>query len=323
MDMRPSADGDSIWEAPGTRSLDEAVFYTLAYADVFSYPLTLGEIHRYLIGATATPEAVADALVRHPEYAVGNGCYALPGRADLVERREQRSRVAATMWPRALAYGRAMARLPFVRMVALTGALSMANVSAHDDFDYLIVAASGRVWLTRLFIIQMVVKRAARCGDEVCPNYLVAEHALALQERTLYHAHEVVQMVPLSGLDVYRRLRAENRWADAFLPNAAGPPSFAVPLSSGGGAYQRWLEASMRTPLGTWLDRREMARMARKLSVLGESEELSVSPERCKGHVGAHGHMTLEAFMARVRNDPMSREQRSEQPSECQGAVRS
>lgn len=303
MDLHRSAEAVSLWASPAIRALDEAVFYTLAYADVFSYPLTLDELHRYLIGLSATPEALADVIRHHPDFAAGGGYFTLPGRSELVALRERRARIAATMWPRALAYGRAISRLPFVRMVALTGALAMGNVEPNDDFDFLVVTASSRVWVTRMLIIQAVVKPATRHGDEVCPNFLLAEHALAMQERTLYHAHEVAQMVPLYGFDVYQRLRDANPWADGFLPNARGAPGDgAVPLDRAP-KYRALLEAPLRSPLGTWLDRSEMARMGRKLAASAGVEELSLSPERCKGHTSAHGHMTLDAFVSRLSHD--------------------
>jgi hypothetical protein len=303
MNLRRSVEATSLWAPPAALSLDEAVFYTLAYADVFNYPLTLSELHRYLIGLAATPESVAEALHRHPDYEAGGGYYALPGRSSLVSLRERRARIAATMWPRVLAYGRAISRLPFVRMVALTGALSMDNVEPNDDFDFLVVVTSGRVWVARMLIIQTVVKQAARRGDEVCPNFLLAEHALAMQERTLFHAHEVTQMIPLYGADVYRHLRAENQWTDTFLPNAQGTPTHCDRISGGVSRYRALFEAPLRTPLGAWLDRQEMARMGRKLAMSAEAQELSLSPERCKGHVSAHGHMTLDAFVGRVSRD--------------------
>jgi hypothetical protein len=303
MGVYRSAEPSSLWASPAILSLDEAIFYTLAYADIFSYPLTLAELCRYLIGVAATPEAIGTALRAHPDYEAGGGYYALPGRASTVGLRERRAKFAAAMWPRTVAYGHAISRLPFVRMVGLTGALSMGNVEPNDDFDFLVVTMSGRVWVTRMFIIQTVVKPAARRGDEVCPNYLVAEHALALRERTLFHAHEVAQMVPLYGSDVYQRFRDANRWTDSFLPNARGAPRAGVSPEDGAWRFRGLLEAPLRTPLGTWLDRREMARMGRKLSASTGTEELSLSPERCKGHTSAHGHLTLDAFASRLHHD--------------------
>ncbi len=284
------------WSTPAVGSLTEAILFTLSYADVFHYPLTLAELHRYLIGYSATPESIAAALQDMVGTSEQNGYYTLAGRDPLVPLREQRLPTAVAMWPRALAYGRAIARLPFVRMVALTGALPMLNVEPGDDFDYLIVTASERVWLTRFFIIQLVVKSAARRGDEVCPNFLLAEHALTLQERDLFHAHELAQMIPLYGWELYGRFRAANRWADAFLPNAVGPPRMDALLSVQRSVPGVILEWMLCDPVGGRLDGREMRRMQVKLKAAGNQEELVFSPDRCKGHLGAHAQGTQRAF---------------------------
>lgn len=291
-----------LWTAPAVTSLEEAIFYALSYADVFSYPLTCPEIHRYLVGYRATQEEVAAALDGLALITKRDGYFALPGRDALISLREQRERTAAQMWPRALAYGSAIARLPFVRMVALTGALPMHNVKPDDDFDYLIVTASGRVWLTRMLVIQLIVKPAARRGDEVCPNYIVSEDALALTEHNLFQAHELAQMVPLYGFQVYERLRRENEWTRTFLPNADGPP-FETPRCPDLRRPLRGApELILGAATGTWLEQKWMERLQRKLSCNGEGTEVTLSPDCCKGHVGAHRQGTLEAFTSRLRD---------------------
>src|SRR2546422_753264 len=85
-------------------------------------------------------------------------------------------------------------RLPFVRLVAVTGALAMNNARAGDDIDLFILAQPGRLWLCRLLVLG-VVKLAARRGHTLCPNFLLSTGRLRLSERNLFTAHEVVQMV--------------------------------------------------------------------------------------------------------------------------------
>jgi len=177
----------------------------------------------------------------------------------------------------------------------------MHNVEPGDDYDYLIVAAPGHVWLSRLLIVMLVVKPAARCGDVVCPNYILSEDALTLRERDLFHAHELAQMVPLDGYSVYERLRHSNSWADDFLPNAGGPP-LTMPLPAGScRPGRRILESVLRIAAGAWLERHEMDRLRRTINPTDGCQEVELSPDRCKGHTDAHGQGTFEAFAARLR----------------------
>ena len=156
------------------------------------------------------------------------GLYFLRGREALLGVRGERARVSARLWRRARRYGRLVGRMPFVRMVAVTGALAMDNV-ADGDIDYLVITEPGRLWLCRALVVGLVRTAAMRRVD-LCPNYFLSEEAMALSERNLFTAHEVAQMVPLSGVETYQRLRSLNRWTDTYLPNAAGHPRRVSPI---------------------------------------------------------------------------------------------
>ena len=150
--------------------LKRSIIKTLTYADVFDYPLTLHEIHRYLVEEHATVEQVHEGLSAgdfvSQNIVEKSIYYALPGRDQIIETRLNRSKIAFGLWPAAIKYGAMMARLPFVRMVAVTGSLAVDNESTND-IDYLIVTKPGRLWLCRAMVI-LVVRWARLQGVEVC-----------------------------------------------------------------------------------------------------------------------------------------------------------
>ncbi len=281
--------------------LEVAILCTVAYADVFDYPLTLPEIHRYLIGLAAPPDQVSRALRSGPWLAdrvrqVGE-FWVVAGREHLAELRRARAGAAARLWPRAVGYGRVIAGLPFVRMVAVTGALALDNVEPDDDIDYLVVTVAGRLWVCRALVIG-VVRWAARQGVHLCPNYFLSERALAIEDRNLFTAHELVQMVLLHGPDVYRRMRRLNLWTADFLPNASGPPRPAPVEMKAFRLPGILLEAAGRTPPGAWLEDWEMGRKLKKFGPPGP--ELRFDADHCQGHFDGHGRRTLAAFAARL-----------------------
>src|SRR5438309_1230064 len=195
---------------PGRAAFERAIVQAVAYADVFDYPLTGEEIHRYLVGVPASRSAVRAALSVPPNGLIRSGRYfTLAGRESAIETRRARAAHALDYWRRAVRYGHAMSNLPFVRMVAVTGGLAMDNMS-DGDIDYLVVTEPGRLWLCRALIVGLV-RVAALKGTELCPNYLLSERALVLSERNLFTAHEVAQMVPLAGQQTYARMRELNR----------------------------------------------------------------------------------------------------------------
>ncbi len=287
--------------------LKSAILKTVAYADVFDYPLRADEIQRYLIGVRATQEQVdmvlSDGSIQISQLRFTQGYYTLANREGLARLRQKREQIASRRWPVALRYGKWIAALPYVRMVAVTGALAMSNEEGAD-LDYLVVTANGRLWLCRAMVM-ILVRAARRFGDEICPNYFLAESALRLQETNLYTAHEMAQMIPLSGMRVYQRMRELNAWMLAYLPNAVDAPRPASLAARPEGAIspvRKWAEKILSFPPVRWIEDWEMRRKVRKLRAQETpGAETDFCPERCKGHFGGYGWKTQQAYLARLR----------------------
>jgi hypothetical protein len=139
----------------------------VAYGDLFDYPLTAEQAHRYMVGVRV-PRATVDSVLEGgllPRRRVdGRNYYFLPGRESTVSTRMRREKVSAEMWPRAQQYALTIAALPFVRMVAVSGALAMDNMDPGTDIDYMVVTEGGRLWLCRAMVIALV-RLAGRQGD--------------------------------------------------------------------------------------------------------------------------------------------------------------
>jgi hypothetical protein len=286
---------------------DVAILHTLLYADIFDYPLTPAEIHHFLIDAATSREAVDHALENstwlRARVAIHGGYVTLPGRQALATLRDERRRSSERLWAAARRWGAVLGCLPFVRMVAVTGALAVDNAPPGDDIDFLIVTAPGRVWLARGLAV-MAVRAARMFGAGLCPNYVLAETALEQQRRDLFIAHDLAQMVPLVGCRVYGQMRAANAWASQYLPQATAPlrdePEQALP--GWGRSLQRWGEALLGGGLGDGLERWEQTRKLRKFAPAagqaGSAAELDAN--HVKGHFDDNGHPILRKFRERV-----------------------
>src|SRR5574341_660037 len=130
-------------------NLSRAVLHTVAYADIFDYPLTAREIHHYLTGESASIEVVDRVLEKEGLLTRIGDYYTLPGREEILSIRREREAHSRQLMPRAIQYGRILGALPYIRMVALTGSLAVMNVSNPADFDYMLIAAPGRGWRAR------------------------------------------------------------------------------------------------------------------------------------------------------------------------------
>ena len=284
--------------------LEQAVLKTVAYADVFDYPLTLPEIQRYLIGEPSRLEKTREILqygrLVPDQLSNLEGHYTLPGRERIISIHQKRAAVADILWPRAFNYGRQISKIPFVRMVALTGAVAMRNADSGTDLDYLIVTEPGRLWVSRAAVI-LLVKLAARHGDILCPNYFLSENALVIKDRNVFTAHELAQMVVIAGSQLYERMLFLNRWMAEYLPNAqqgitiTNKPNRTHPLLT------KFAEFLLRSPAGAWLESWEMGRKIKKFNSKSQFHpEADFSADWCKGHFDDHGTKILSAYNERL-----------------------
>jgi hypothetical protein len=287
-------------------AIERAITFTVAYADVFDYPLTVREIHRYLIGEHTSLETISHVLRtgRHISSLLSyqQGYFSLRGREEIVVTRQRRANIAAKLWPKAHIYGKLIALLPFTRMVAVTGALAVDNTDRNADIDFMIVTETGRLWLCRALVI-LLVRWASLHSDTVCPNLFVAEHALVYHQQDLYTAHEMAQMIPVAGYNIYRYMMALNAWTLDFLPNSQdNNEAHKEPqINSIMPHLRNSAEKFLRAPWIDQLERWEMTRKIRKFKRMKNwSGEANFSANWCRGYFNAHEQYTLLAYSKRV-----------------------
>jgi len=276
----------------------------LAYADLFDYPLTSNQVVRYQVGTHYSREQIDAAiatLVRDGGAVVAQDqLYAFRGRGSTFLIRKHREKLSASVWRRARLWGRFVARTPFVRAVAITGALSMNNISGKPDIDMLVVAQPGRVWICRRLLI-LQVRLGRLFGDDLCPNYILSARNLHLDQCDFFTAHELAQMVPLYGEGVLAAMLSENSWASEYLPSA-----FRSPYKTGATNTSR-IRRSVERALGNRIFDRweawELRRLRAKLApLIGRAAEVVCSPEQCKGHTGLHRTSVLKRYRARLQS---------------------
>lgn len=209
-------------------SISQAVLATLSYHDLFNYPLTTDEIHKYLIGESANFQSVQIALKnlqRSKRISYGQGYYFLQNKKSTVKIRNIRTIYSRKKIKKALFYSKILRLIPTVKLLAVTGALAMENSTSADDVDLMIITAKNSLWTTRLFanIALLAYKRkpnSPKKTNRACLNIFIDESDLAIKEKNLYTAHEVAQMNILWDRDnTYQRFIKANAWISQYLPN--------------------------------------------------------------------------------------------------------
>jgi hypothetical protein len=206
--------------------MKKALLQTLAYADIFDYPLKEEEIKKFLIGQVVTKNQIWPQL---SQVVQKNGFFFLKGREKIVNLRRKRQKWSQEKIKKAQNVSHWLKLIPTIKMVALTGALAMENAEKEDDIDFLIITAKKRLWLTRLltvFLVELVAKRRHPYDqvvkDKICLNMFLDEEHLTVpsRERDLFTAHEISQLKPLwDRNETYSKLIQKNLWVKDFLPN--------------------------------------------------------------------------------------------------------
>ncbi len=213
------------------------VLRTLAYADIFDYPLTLTEINHWLISSSVIT-SLSGKITKT------NGYYTLTNRSHLIKLRQARSRFSQEKLQLARRVGEWLKSIPTIKLVAVTGALAMRNSDPNDDIDLMIVTSPNTLWFTRVLVVPLVsliakrrkpetsryqldasrysVGASSAYSNSICLNLWLDTTALAVPppKRNLYTAHEVAQVKPLwSRTDAHHRFLSANSWIKSYLPN--------------------------------------------------------------------------------------------------------
>ncbi len=209
-------------------TLDQAILATLAYHDIFDFPLTVDEIHRFLIGKKATTKQIEytlKKLAQEKKIAKKKSYFFLRGRSKLVVIRQKRKKSSQKKLRRASFFTSILKAIPTLKLVAISGALAMGNSDKNDDIDLALISARQSLWTTRFLanIILLPFKRdpsGVKVANRACLNFFLDETKLQINRRNLYLAHEICQMKPLWDRDgTYQRFIKANSWVKKYLPN--------------------------------------------------------------------------------------------------------
>ena len=204
----------------------------LFYYDVFSHPLTKGEIYTY---ANIQRKTLSSSLTNLLEEAVdnqmlvyNNGFYQLSKNDDSIKKRLENNRRADKYIRRAKWMSRLMLCFPFVRAVFVSGSLSKHVITEDGDIDYFIVTKPGRLWIARTFLILFKKICLFNSYKHFCVNYFVDENHLEIDEKNRFTATEVATILPMKGYDLYVQFINSNQWIKQYYPNCKEKPKEKV-----------------------------------------------------------------------------------------------
>lgn len=222
------------------------ILRTVAYFDLFEYPLTAGQIYSFLPRNSVTAKHVersAQALVAEQRLSAGNGFFFLPSvNPGITEKRSQREVHARKMLGTARLVARFIKLFPYIRGIFITGSLSKNVADASSDIDFMIITAPGRLWISRMMLTMFRKIFLLGYSKFFCTNYYVSEDNLVLERRNLYTAVEVVTTKVIWNEDAFRSYQSANAWTSQFLPNISAPADAQLLVSRRRSFIQRVAE---------------------------------------------------------------------------------
>ena len=227
------------------------------------------------------------------------GHLTLRGREALVARRLEGIRLTRALLDRHRRVIAALATLPFIRMLALSGGTAHRNARGGDDIDLFVVAAAGRMFTA--YTMLFLASRLTRTRGIVCPNYVVDEDNLQIAfHHDLFTAHQALSLVPIAGLTTFERLVAANRdWVRAFFPGYEPREPAVVTTPSRG---QRWAERVMGLGGGAVEQALGVAwryRLGRR-AARARNADVVLSGGVLKMHLSDHRRRVLARFAGRL-----------------------
>lgn len=225
--------------------LENCILATLAYYQALgNYPLTSFELFRYLNApdnikpcddrAFLVFKDIKDILANSGRLnqlvSRKNGFYFLKTNPleEPVKTRLERQKIAERKWKKTRKIVRWFQVVPYFRMAAVSGSLSIDNTRKESDLDLLIAAKYGRVWTLRVFLTALTqVIGQRRHGlvveDKICLNQYLTDRFIEISPKNLSNAQSLARLVPLLGINEFERFARENEWAGQYLFFGSNP----------------------------------------------------------------------------------------------------
>ncbi len=231
---------------------------TLAYFDLFRYPLQFEEIVKFAFQPAEAREVEEElqALLDQNIVRKQDEFYALLNDSDSFESRKQAAAGAKSMWPKAIENGRLIAGFPFVKAVMVSGGLSKQVFREGDDIDYFVICKSNRVWMTKLLLKTYKKLRLQNSKDFFCTNYIIGDSNLEIDEQNLFTAIELCTLQPIGNSQSFEALKSANSWTQNYLPNATWKAPIGDIKSKR--KSSEFIERVFNNRFGDWIDKQLM-----------------------------------------------------------------
>ena len=217
--------------------IEQSILKTLAFFDIFNYPLTAEEIWKWLyrpsrkVTLSEVKSILASSDFLRSKIVLIEGFYALQGREHIYLIRKHHNNLAEHKFAKAVRLVHFYKYLPFIKMIAICNNLAYSNSSEESDIDFFIITDKHKIWVVRFFTVLMIFLFGLRPTDKnshdtFCLSFFISEEDLDIKKIMLHH-HDIYspywlkQLMPIyNKSNTYQKFLQANKWSDNYLPNA-------------------------------------------------------------------------------------------------------
>lgn len=207
--------------------VQRAVYQTLSYFDIFSYPLKKSEIVKFCASKISFDELdlalcqlVENSKIRQcGEYYI---LYNTPN--NIIEKRSENITRLHNKLFLIKFFARLVSSFPFVKAVFVSGSVSKGVFKADSDVDYFIITQPNRLWLCRTILILFKKIFLLNSKKYFCVNYFISSDNLKIPDENLFVATEIKTLIPVCATELVELFKEQNQWTNNYFPNFLNSP---------------------------------------------------------------------------------------------------
>lgn len=269
--------------------LAEQILKTIKYFDVQNHPLTLLEIHKYLLADKGIKATVSEILTiletdLKDKVQTTNGFYYLNGRSEISEQRLKNNIFATKRLKRTKKYLSKIKYIPFIKGLAVGGSEAITNSREGSDIDLFVLTKPNRIWLARLFLsayfqIFGVRRHGKKTANRFCLNHYIEQGKLLKREQHIYSAVEYISLIPyFGGEEIYEFQKTNISWIKEYLAQ----PQIVKYTTPKAAKVTEIFEKMLQNRLGDFLEKISGKFQTKKIhlqdSIVLEKDELAFHP---------------------------------------------
>lgn len=212
--------------------VETAILKTLAYSDIFNFPLTQEEIWEYLISdKEISRKNFLESLnnLQGKSISKNDIYFCLSGNETIIPQRIKNSKEVSKKMKIAQKAASVISKIPTVLFIGLSGGLANSDVDESDDIDFFIITKKNKLFQTRFWILlflEFLGVRRRRLDknpkNKICVNLIIDESQLSFPEykQDIYIAHEIVKIKPLfEQHNTFSKFLQRNKWVKKYFVN--------------------------------------------------------------------------------------------------------